>query len=187
MTYTTTAPYHRFIALVFIALLMLPAIAFAQQDDNLFKDVTGVGADLFFQMKPLVYGLASMAILGVGAVTIFGGKFSWGWFIAVVGALAMLFITEPLVEWVTGEDEGALKQMAADFQGKDLFDDVKGKQDALFGDAQALIFAASGMAIIGLGVLSFFGRFNWSWFAAIVGGLFIVNMALLIVEALGGE
>jgi type IV secretory pathway VirB2 component (pilin) len=51
---------------------------------------------------------------------------------------------------------------------------------------QSITYGIAGLAAIGLGALAFFGRFKWSWFFAIVGGLAVIALTLEIVQSLSG-
>lgn len=42
------------------------------------------------------------------------------------------------------------------------------------GRAQQVVYGIGGLGAIALGALAFFGRFTWSWFFGLVGGLVLI-------------
>ena len=72
--------------------------------------------------------------------------------------------------------------------GAYLLPDAALADDTIFTSAQDVVgygFAGTrkvagivgGLGAIGLGVMAFFGRFRWSWFFALVGGLGVIFLA----------
>ncbi len=41
--------------------------------------------------------------------------------------------------------------------------------------AQKVVFGVAGLGAIALGALAFFGRFTWSWFFGLIGGLVLIT------------
>ena len=41
--------------------------------------------------------------------------------------------------------------------------------------AQKIVFGIAGLGAIALGALAFFGRFTWSWFFGLIGGLVLIS------------
>ena len=41
--------------------------------------------------------------------------------------------------------------------------------------AQRIVFGIAGLGAVALGALAFFGRFTWSWFFGLIGGLVLIS------------
>jgi hypothetical protein len=41
--------------------------------------------------------------------------------------------------------------------------------------AQKIVFGIAGLGAVALGALAFFGRFTWSWFFGLIGGLVLIS------------
>jgi hypothetical protein len=52
--------------------------------------------------------------------------------------------------------------------------------------AQKIVFGIAGLGAVALGALAFFGRFTWSWFFGLIGGLLLISGVNFGVKYLTG-
>ena len=56
----------------------------------------------------------------------------------------------------------------------DLFKNTEELADNTVGRTQQVVYGLGGLGAIALGALAFFGRFQWSWFFGLIGGLAMI-------------
>lgn len=66
---------------------------------------------------------------------------------------------------------------AAFAASSDIFTTLQTKGSDAFTNTRNIIFILGAFGIIGLGVLAFFGRFQWGWAFSLVGGLVVIAAA----------
>jgi hypothetical protein len=52
--------------------------------------------------------------------------------------------------------------------------------------AQKVVFGVAGLGAIALGALAFFGRFTWSWFFGLIGGLVLITSVNYGIQYISG-
>jgi hypothetical protein len=55
-----------------------------------------------------------------------------------------------------------------------LFSNTEELADNTVGRMQQVVYGVGGLGAIALGALAFFGRFQWSWFFGLIGGLGLI-------------
>jgi hypothetical protein len=55
-----------------------------------------------------------------------------------------------------------------------------------FNQTRNIVYGVGGIGAIGLGALAFFGRFQWAWFWALIGGLSLIALVDLGITTLTG-
>ncbi len=68
-----------------------------------------------------------------------------------------------------------------------LFSALEDTTENLAGDMKNVIFGGSAIGALALGVLAFFGRFQWVWFFGLIGGLVLIAGINLGVQYLTGD
>jgi hypothetical protein len=94
------------------------------------------------------------------------------------------FLALAVVVTLSGMAEGAFAQGAGGFNSAgigggdggrgELFTQAERLTDSTVGRTQQVIYGMGGLGAIALGALAFFGRFQWSWFFGLVGGLVLI-------------
>lgn len=92
------------------------------------------------------------------------------------------FLALAVVVTLSGMAEGAFAQQFFNAQGigggnggsGQLFGQAELLTDRTVGRTQQVIYGMGGLGAIALGALAFFGRFQWSWFFGLVGGLVLI-------------
>lgn len=69
----------------------------------------------------------------------------------------------------------------------ELFLAMEDTTENLAADMKNVIFGGSAIGALALGVLAFFGRFQWVWFFGLIGGLVLIAGINLGVEYLTGD
>lgn len=57
----------------------------------------------------------------------------------------------------------------------------------IFSGMKSIIFAVSGLGIVGVAIGGFFGSLNWKWLSAIIIGLMVIAGAGGILEYIAGS
>jgi type IV secretory pathway VirB2 component (pilin) len=156
-------------------LLILPHLAMAE--DEIFGVAIEQGQDIFTNAKPILQGLALLAILGVGSMALFG-KMPWGWAFGIIGAMALVMIAAEVKDWIV---EIGGQPTGEGFAG--VSEGVKKVTDDVHTDAQALIYIAAAVAAMALGIVAMFGRMPWGRFFALVGGLGLIVISTSVVDS----
>lgn len=68
-----------------------------------------------------------------------------------------------------------------------LFGNAETLADNTVGRTQQVVYGLGGLGAIALGALAFFGRFQWSWFFGLVGGLALIAGVQQGLEYFTGE
>lgn len=135
---------------------------------NVFKVATDRANEVFAASFNILNILAMLAMLAVGGMAM-TGRMPWGWAFAVMGALLLIQMAEPMQEWVLKVGD---KGTVADIKG--VTATVQGGGRQMAGDLRDILYAFGGLMIACLAILSMFGRFQWKWLAAVLGGMLIV-------------
>jgi hypothetical protein len=68
-----------------------------------------------------------------------------------------------------------------------LFSNAETLADNTVGRSQQVVYGLGGLGAIGLGALAFMGRFQWSWFFGLVGGLVLIAGLQTGIEYFTGD
>lgn len=60
--------------------------------------------------------------------------------------------------------------------GTQIFNNLCAKTNEAWTQGRRIVYVIGGIAALSLGVLAFFGRFKWTTFFALLGGLFLIAM-----------
>jgi hypothetical protein len=69
-------------------------------DPAMFKEAEDAAKSAYCQGRPIVLGMAGLAILFLAASALFG-RFSWGWFFTILAACGLAVLADALVQWLT--------------------------------------------------------------------------------------
>jgi hypothetical protein len=181
-------------ALSLAAVLLLSEAAMAQQrpvfpgnnnatgplDSPLNTRVLAHVSTVRTYMMPIAYGIAGIAVLGIGALAMFG-RFKWGWLFAVIGAVGLVAAESHLRADIPNNlNTNAI--VMGDFSRYVL---SNGTQNTMVRDTNTLAqtsgirarqigYGIAGLGAMGLATLAFFGRFRWGWLFALCGGLMVL-------------
>jgi hypothetical protein len=72
-------------------------------DPAMFKEAEDAAKSAYCQGRPIVLGMAGLAILFLAASALFG-RFSWGWFFTILAACGLAVLADALVQWLTDID-----------------------------------------------------------------------------------
>jgi hypothetical protein len=138
-------------------------------DDGL-RDATGkvlLGASgLGEDTKGLLQIFSGIAIAALAILSVFG-RFQWKWLACIIGGLALTVYAGPMSQQFTSVNQR--QASVGDFlANSETLVDQTARQ------GQYIIYALGGLGVMGLGALAVMGRFSWSWFFAIAGGLMLV-------------
>ena len=135
---------------------------FSDVTQRVSEGATALGDDT----KGLLYVFSGMAIAGLAILSVFG-RFQWKWLACIVGGLALTVYAAPMSQQFTtiNQQQSAVGNF---FAGSESVVDTTARQ------GQYIIYALGGIAALGLGALAVMGRFSWSWFFAMLGGLVMV-------------
>ncbi len=67
-----------------------------------------------------------------------------------------------------------------------IFVNAEGLVDNSVKRTSYISFGIGGLGAIGLGALAFFGRFNWGWMMALIGGLLVITASQLGIGYITG-
>lgn len=102
----------RLLTKVWLALLVVffvfgnlpqPVFATAGAGGPLFTEAEDAAKSAYCQGRPIVLGMAGLAILFLAASALFG-RFSWGWFFTILAACGLAVLADALVQWLTDID-----------------------------------------------------------------------------------
>lgn len=83
----------------FFAFGNLPHHALASSP-AMFTEAETAAKSAYCQGRPIVLGMAGLAILFLAAAALFG-RFSWGWLFTIIAATGLAVLADKLVEWLT--------------------------------------------------------------------------------------
>jgi len=66
----------------------------------MFTEAEAAATSAYCKGRPIVLGMAGLAILFLAAAALFG-RFSWGWFFTIVAACGLAVLADKLVQWLT--------------------------------------------------------------------------------------
>jgi type IV secretory pathway VirB2 component (pilin) len=69
----------------------------------------------------------------------------------------------------------------------DLFKNSGKLVDNTLSNTEAITYGIAALGIIGLGIMAFFGRFQWSWFFTLIAGLVLVAGAAAGIQYITGQ
>ncbi|TAH32323.1 MAG: hypothetical protein EYC62_09325 [Alphaproteobacteria bacterium] len=95
------------------------------------------------------------------------------WRILAVVLVAALALVVPVDVWAAGGG------------GSGPFDALCGRVDIAWDKGRKIVYIIGGIAALSLGVLAFFGRFKWTTFFALVGGIFVIAIFDQILQYAG--
>ncbi len=179
----------RFILLLLSIYLFIPADSWAQ-----FEVAIQQGNEVILQGRRLLKAMAIIAIMAVSAMTM-TGKVPWGWGFAIIAALILLSLVEldkgySIQNWIlrvgTDRQANTLEEVVTTV-ATELDEDGTNQSGAVFGsslstDLKGLIQAFAGIAIVGLAIVGFSGRFPFKWIIAVVGALGILFVGETFVD-----
>jgi hypothetical protein len=142
------------------------------QNTQIFQVATDQANAIFDASFFVLNGLAILGVLGVAAMAM-TGRMPWGWAFALMGALLLVRMADPLRTWVMAVASNAPQGGNGDITTVTRTVNTGARELAF--DLRDNILVFSGLMIACLAILSMFGRFQWKWLACVVGGLFIVN------------
>ncbi len=87
----------------------------------------------------------------------------------------------------TGNDAWAQERGIWGGNEGELFKFAKTGVESGFNQTRNVVYGVGGMGAIGLGALAFFGRFQWAWFWALVGGLSLIALVDVGITTLTGQ
>jgi hypothetical protein len=156
--------------------VLLPDTALAQYKSPLGNAVMPHVTFVRGQLPFVAYGMAGITVVGIGALAMFG-KFRWAWLFAVIGALALVVAEANLTPLAGTEVQaGDFTQQIQKTVGNN---NLAGKSTILISATaertKNILYAVAAMGAMGLGMLAFFGKFRWTWFFAICGGLLVMT------------
>ena len=102
------------LVLVSIASLLRSWVTELAQDSeaNSYEDLVGTLAetttDVYLDGSHLVYIFAGIAIISLGVVGMFSGKFNFKWFIAIISGLVILAASDDIISFIGIEDQQTL-------------------------------------------------------------------------------
>jgi hypothetical protein len=123
---------------------------------------SGLGEDT----KGLLRVFSGIAIAALAILSVFG-RFQWKWLACIIGGLALTVYAGPMSQQFT-----AVSQQQSSVG--DFLANSENLVDQTARQGQYIIYALGGLGVIGLAALAVMGRFSWSWFFAIAGGLMLV-------------
>ena len=68
-----------------------------------------------------------------------------------------------------------------------LFSNLISSGSEIFTGMKGIIFAVSGLGIIGVAIGGFFGNLNWKWLGAVIIGLVIIAVTAAFINYVAGE
>ncbi len=69
----------------------------------------------------------------------------------------------------------------------DVFKSTEKLVDNTVQRSQVVVYGIGGLGAIALGALAFFGRFTWSWFLGLIGGLVLIAASQLGIGYITGS
>jgi type IV secretory pathway VirB2 component (pilin) len=68
-----------------------------------------------------------------------------------------------------------------------VFGEAEDRVWQLYEALRGIVYVVGGIGIIVLAIFAFFGRFKWTQFFALAGGMFLIAMTDQLIQFLGGE
>lgn len=146
--------------------------------DDVFRAAIDTGESLIAPGQKILYGLAILAILGVGAMALFG-NFPMGWAFGIVGGLVVMVLSSGFATWIL--DIAKSKKDSSDSFDA-IGETMYGATMVIKDDVSQLLYVLSGMAIVAIGTAGFFGMLSWKRVAALIAGLIVIAGATSIVS-----
>lgn len=66
----------------------------------MFTEAEEAAKSAYCKGRPIVLGMAGLAILFLAAAALFG-RFSWGWLFTIIAATGLAVLADKLVDWLT--------------------------------------------------------------------------------------
>jgi type IV secretory pathway VirB2 component (pilin) len=145
--------------------------------DDVFRAAIDTGESLIAPGQKILYGLAILAILGVGSMALFG-NFPMGWAFGIVGGLVVMVLSSGFATWIL--DIAKSKKDSSDSFDA-IGETMYGATMVIKDDVSQLLYILSGMAIVAIGTAGFFGVLSWKRVAALIAGLIVIAGATSIV------
>jgi type IV secretory pathway VirB2 component (pilin) len=146
--------------------------------DDVFRAAIDTGESLIAPGQKILYGLAILAILGVGSMALFG-NFPMGWAFGIVGGLVVMVLSSGFATWIL--DIAKSKKDSSDSFDA-IGETMYGATMVIKDDVSQLLYILSGMAIVAIGTAGFFGVLSWKRVAALIAGLMVIAGATSIVS-----
>ncbi|MFN9323142.1 MAG: hypothetical protein ACK59C_05120 [Holosporales bacterium] len=140
----------------------------SENSDEIFKEAIDVGKELIKPGQDILQGLSVLAIMGVGGMAAFG-SFPKGWAIGIIGGLSVMLLSEEFANWIVD---------IAKTNKPETFDDISETvvttTEILSADVSNLMYITSGIGVIGLSTMGFFGAMPWKWVGSLIAGLMVI-------------
>jgi type IV secretory pathway VirB2 component (pilin) len=140
----------------------------SENSDEIFKEAIDVGKELIKPGQDILQGLSVLAIMGVGGMAAFG-SFPKGWAIGIIGGLSVMLLSEEFANWIVD---------IAKTNKPETFDDISNTvvktTEILSADVSNLMYITSGIGVIGLSTMGFFGAMPWKWVGSLIAGLMVI-------------
>ncbi len=156
-----------------IGIVCLPT---APAHAQIFDVAVTQGEEIIKAMQPVLITLGVLGVLGVGAMAM-AGKMPWGWAFALLGGLSLLYLAEPIRDWIVND---VAKSPAGD--AKAIGDAIATANSDVANDTKNLLYPAAIAILAAVGALSAMGRFQWRWVFAAIGGMLIIASAEPITQ-----
>jgi type IV secretory pathway VirB2 component (pilin) len=140
----------------------------SENSEEIFKEAIEVGNELIVPGQNILKGLSILAIMGVGGMAAFG-SFPKGWAIGIIGGLSVMMLSEEFATWIV---DIAKNKKPEDFNA--ISDVVVATTDVLSKDVSNLMYITSGIGVIGLSTMGFFGAMPWKWVGSLIAGLLVI-------------
>lgn len=140
----------------------------SENSEEIFKEAIEVGNELIVPGRRILYGLSILAIMGVGGMATFG-SFPKGWAIGIIGGLSVMMLSEEFATWIV---DIAKNKKPEDFNA--ISDVVYDTTEVLSKDVSNLMYITSGIGVIGLSTMGFFGAMPWKWVGSLIAGLLVI-------------
>jgi hypothetical protein len=102
-------------------------------------------------------------------------------------ALGLIGLTAAAMMTGTTEAVAALRgNLAGGVAEAEFFKQTANILDNTLSNAELLTYGMGGLGAIGLGVMAFFGKFQWTWFFGLVGGLVLIAGVVLGIQYVTG-
>lgn len=100
---------------------------------------------------------------------------SYAWRVMAMFLVAAAVMVIPMDAWATSAGTDTA-----------VFQNAKQVTQTAWRQGKTIVYIIAGIGALALGVLAFFGRFKWTTFFALCGGIFVIAMIAEIIDYLGG-